>query len=48
MIRPWEPALTAAPVDIAFVGVGENGHLAFNDPPADFETDERLSACQSR
>ncbi len=28
------------PVDIAFVGVGENGHLAFNDPPADFETEE--------
>ena len=23
-----------------FVGVGENGHLAFNDPPADFETEE--------
>jgi len=29
-----------APIDIAFVGVGENGHLAFNDPPADFDTDE--------
>ncbi len=28
-----------APIDIAFVGVGENGHLAFNDPPADFEND---------
>jgi glucosamine-6-phosphate deaminase len=27
-------------VDAAFVGIGENGHLAFNDPPADFETDE--------
>src|SRR3954449_5891661 len=26
------------PVDVAFVGIGENGHLAFNDPPADFET----------
>lgn len=32
-------ALTAAPVDLAFVGIGENGHLAFNDPPADFTTD---------
>lgn len=31
-------ALTAAPIDIAFVGIGENAHLAFNDPPADFET----------
>lgn len=29
-----------APIDLAFVGIGENGHLAFNDPPADFETDE--------
>jgi glucosamine-6-phosphate deaminase len=30
--------LAAAPIDLAFVGIGENGHLAFNDPPADFET----------
>ena len=28
------------PVDVAFVGIGENGHLAFNDPPANFETEE--------
>lgn len=28
------------PIDVAFVGIGENGHLAFNDPPADFEIDE--------
>ncbi len=27
-------------VDVAFVGIGENGHLAFNDPPADFETEK--------
>ena len=27
------------PIDVAFVGIGENGHLAFNDPPADFETE---------
>ncbi len=26
------------PVDVAFIGIGENAHLAFNDPPADFET----------
>jgi len=32
--------VAAAPVDVAFVGIGENGHLAFNDPPADFETEE--------
>ena len=24
-------------IDLALVGIGENGHLAFNDPPADFE-----------
>jgi len=28
------------PVDLALVGIGENGHLAFNDPPADFETEQ--------
>jgi glucosamine-6-phosphate deaminase len=33
-------ALSTAPVDVAFAGIGENGHLAFNDPPADFETEE--------
>jgi glucosamine-6-phosphate deaminase len=27
-------------VDVAFVGIGENGHLAFNDPPADFTIDD--------
>ena len=32
-------AIARAPVDVAFVGVGENGHLAFNDPPADFITE---------
>lgn len=28
------------PIDIALLGIGENGHLGFNDPPADFETEE--------
>lgn len=28
------------PIDVAFVGIGENAHLAFNDPPADFETEQ--------
>lgn len=40
VIRRVGKALASAPVDIAFVGIGENGHLAFNDPPADFETEE--------
>ena len=32
--------ITQHAVDVAFVGIGENGHLAFNDPPADFDTVE--------
>jgi glucosamine-6-phosphate deaminase len=28
------------PIHAAFIGIGENGHLAFNDPPADFQTEE--------
>jgi glucosamine-6-phosphate deaminase len=27
-------------IDVALIGIGENGHLAFNDPPADFEIEE--------
>ncbi len=33
LIRELAPAITV-------MGIGENGHLAFNDPPADFETSE--------
>ncbi len=33
-------AISKCPIDVALVGIGENGHLAFNDPPADFETDQ--------
>ena len=32
--------LRATPVHLAFAGIGENGHLAFNDPPADFKSEE--------
>lgn len=32
--------VSASRADAAFVGIAENGHLAFNDPPADFETEE--------
>jgi len=41
---PWEECkrlggvIRKHKVDVAFVGIGENGHLAFNDPPADFNT----------
>jgi glucosamine-6-phosphate deaminase len=32
--------IASHPIDVALVGIGENGHLAFNDPPADFETED--------
>jgi len=37
-IRQIGSKLQSKPVDIAFAGIGENAHLAFNDPPADFDT----------
>jgi glucosamine-6-phosphate deaminase len=40
VVRKVGSALASAPIDIAFLGIGENGHIAFNDPPADFETEE--------
>ena len=35
--RRLKALLDEGPVDVACVGIGENGHLAFNDPPADFD-----------
>jgi len=38
VLAEYSRLLLAAPVDLAFVGIGENGHIAFNDPPvADFK-----------
>ncbi len=31
--------IVKSPIDVCFAGIGENGHLAFNDPPADFDTE---------
>ena len=39
-VRAVGKDVASAPIDIAFLGIGENGHIAFNDPPADFETEE--------
>jgi glucosamine-6-phosphate deaminase len=33
-------SIKTSPIDVTFAGIGENGHLAFNDPPADFETSD--------
>jgi glucosamine-6-phosphate deaminase len=38
--REESKEIAAEPIDIAFLGIGENGHIAFNDPPADFEIEE--------
>jgi len=38
--RRLKALLDEQPIDVACVGIGENGHLAFNDPPADFDTGE--------
>ena len=40
VIRHASEAIGQSPIEVAFVGIGENGHLAFNDPPADFQTEE--------
>jgi glucosamine-6-phosphate deaminase len=39
VVRRVGRELSSASVDIAFLGIGENGHIAFNDPPADFNTE---------
>jgi len=40
VVREVGKELASAPIDIAFLGIGENGHIAFNDPPADFNTED--------
>jgi glucosamine-6-phosphate deaminase len=40
VVRRVGQELASAPIDIAFLGIGENGHIAFNDPPCDFDTEE--------
>ena len=44
--RRLEALIAEAPVDVACIGIGENGHLAFNDPPADFRTDRAYLAVE--
>jgi len=39
-IKKLGDKLLERPVDVGLIGIGENGHIAFNDPPADFETEE--------
>lgn len=39
-LRMLTQEVRRAPIDVALIGIGENGHIAFNDPPADFDTEE--------
>ena len=39
-VRSLTEIINAAPIDVGLIGIGENGHIAFNDPPADFDTEE--------
>lgn len=38
--RRLDDLIEKHPIDVMFCGIGENGHLAFNDPPADFDTEK--------
>lgn len=39
-IKKLTEEIREKPIDIGLIGIGENGHIAFNDPPADFDTEE--------
>lgn len=39
-IKKLNEAIKAEPIDLGLIGIGENAHIAFNDPPADFATQE--------
>lgn len=39
-IKKLTEEIREKPIDIGLIGIGENGHIAFNDPPADFDTKE--------
>ncbi len=46
VIRRVGKQLASSPIDVAFLGIGENGHIAFNDPPADFDTEDPYIAVE--
>src|SRR5699024_4794337 len=46
-IKRYEQLLKSNPIDVACIGIGENGHIAFNDPPiADFEDPHLVKVVQ--
>lgn len=40
MIRHLTKEISSKPIDLGLIGIGVNAHIAFNDPPADFDTHE--------
>lgn len=45
-IRVMSEEIMREPIDLGYIGIGENAHLAFNDPPADFDTEEPFIVVQ--
>lgn len=41
-----EAAISEAPIDVGLIGIGENTHIAFNDPPADFDTGDAFKVVE--
>lgn len=39
-IKALTEEIRKAPIDVGLIGIGENSHIAFNDPPADFDTED--------
>ena len=39
-IKELTEEITKEGIDVGLIGIGENAHIAFNDPPADFDTKE--------
>ena len=46
IIKRLTKEITAKPIDLGLIGIGENTHIAFNDPPADFEDDAAFKIVQ--
>ena len=46
VIEKLSNELTRKPIDLGLIGIGENTHIAFNDPPADFEDDRAFKVVE--
>lgn len=46
VLKRLNEEIAKAPIDLALIGIGQNAHIAFNDPPADFETEAPYKVVQ--